>query len=531
MEIITSIVAFAAGLAMFIYGMHLMAEGLSQAAGPRAKKLMALLTNNRLTGVLVGALVTAIIQSSSATTVMVVGFVNAQIMNLYQAVGVIMGANIGTTMTGWLVSMNEWGSFLQPGFFAPILLAAGVILLLASKKAGAKHASSILIGFGLLFIGLENMSGAVAPYSEAPIFFKAFTVIGSNPLYGILVGAVVTAVIQSSSASMGILQTLAFNGVVNWSAAAFIALGQNIGTCVTAMLSCIGTSTNARRAAVIHLLFNLIGTAIVGTAVFVFFCFDSAMAMAKVTGTDLALFHTGFNVVTTILLFPFANMLVKLSEKLVKDHKPEAAEEVQLDRRMLEAPSFALNAVHTEMKKMAAMALENISLATSCLLRQKDCQQLKDNEEAINHARKELSDFLIELSSAPLSEPEQNEVKYDLLAISHIERISDLCMDIGDVRSQYMDIEFSEQAQKDINSMARSCEKTVRLALQNNPEQANENEDKVDELEYRLREAHIQKIRNTPVKVINTLAFLDAIHDYERISDHAQSLARTLASR
>lgn len=528
MEIITSIIAFGAGLAMFIYGMQLMAEGLSQAAGPKARKVMAMLTTNRLAGVLVGAIVTAIIQSSSATTVMVVGFVNAQIMNLYQAVGVIMGANIGTTMTGWLVSMNEWGSFLKPGFFAPILLGAGVILLMCAKKDTLKHFSSVLIGFGLLFIGLENMSGAVAPYSEAPIFYKAFSVIGSNPLYGILVGAVVTAVIQSSSASMGILQTLAFNGVVNWSAAAFIALGQNIGTCVTALLSCIGTNTNAKRAAVIHLLFNVIGTLVVGSVVSLFFLWDPAAAMSKVSGTDLALFHTSFNVVTTILLFPFGNGLVKLSQRLVKDKRGQQ-EDVLLDERMLQAPTFALNAVAAEIRNMSTLALENITLAWHCLIKNEDCLQLRANEEKINDYHRQLMEFLMELSGVPLSQSEQDEVKHDLLAVSHLERISDLCVDIGDLKDVYGDIEFSREARDDLKEMADSCERTLRYALNKDKEEADESEEAVDALETRLREAHIQRLMDSSCKVTSGLAFLDAVHDLERISDHAQSLARTLA--
>ncbi|WP_303032367.1 Na/Pi cotransporter family protein, partial [Dubosiella newyorkensis] len=256
LDIVKSVLAFGGGLGMFIYGMQLMADGLQKAAGAKTRNLLGILTNNRLIGVLVGALITAIIQSSSATTVMVVGFVNAGLMNLSQAIGVIMGANIGTTMTGWLVSMSEWGSIFKPDFFAPILLIIGTILFLFSKKDRVKEVAGILVGFGILFIGLGTMSGAIKPYSEEPIFYQAFTIIGSNPIFGLLVGAIVTAVIQSSSASMGILQTLAFNGVVNWGAAAFIALGQNIGTCVTALLSCIGANQNAKRAATLHLLFN-----------------------------------------------------------------------------------------------------------------------------------------------------------------------------------------------------------------------------------------------------------------------------------
>lgn len=229
-----AIFSFIGGLGLFLYGMHLMADGLQKSAGEKTKRFMGYLTNNRVLGVIVGALITAIIQSSSATTVMVVGFVNAGLLSLTQAVGVIMGANIGTTMTAWLVSMSEWGSIFKPEFFAPLLVGIGAVLLLFGKSQRKQEAGSILIGFGILFLGLESMSGAIKPYSDAPIFATAFSVIGSNPLLGIAVGLIVTAIIQSSSASLGILQTLAMNGVVTWNSAVFIALGQNIGTCVTA---------------------------------------------------------------------------------------------------------------------------------------------------------------------------------------------------------------------------------------------------------------------------------------------------------
>ena len=248
---------FIGGLGMFLYGMGAMADGLQKFAGNRLQKLLGILTTNRVLGVLVGAGVTAIIQSSSATTVMVVGFVNAGIINLLQATGIIMGANIGTTVTSWIVSMSEWGEVLKPEFFAPVLFGAGAFITLFAKSHKKKEGAEILIGFALLFIGLSFMSGAIKPYRDAPIFSEAFRVLGQNPILGILTGLVVTAVIQSSSASVGILQTLAINGMVNWQSAIFITLGQNIGTCVTALLSCIGTSRTAKRAAVIHLLFNV----------------------------------------------------------------------------------------------------------------------------------------------------------------------------------------------------------------------------------------------------------------------------------
>ncbi len=262
---------FIGGLGLFLYGMHIMADGLQKSAGDRVKSWMGFLTKNRFVAVLIGAAITAIIQSSSATTVMVVGFVNAGLLTLTQAVGVIMGANIGTTITAWIVSLSEWGSIFSPDFFAPLIVGIGAFFILFGEQEKKKKTGEIMTGFGILFIGLSFMSGAVKPYRDAEIFADVFRVLGKNPLLAVIAGAVVTAVIQSSSASVGILQTLAMNGVVNWQSAVFIMLGQNIGTCVTAIISSTGAGKNAKRASMIHLLFNLIGSIWFGIIMFLFF--------------------------------------------------------------------------------------------------------------------------------------------------------------------------------------------------------------------------------------------------------------------
>jgi len=317
MQHVEMLFRFIGGLGMFLYGMNVMADGLQKSAGDKMKHLLEFLTRNRLMGILVGAGVTAIIQSSSATTVMVVGFVNAGLMNLTQAVGVIMGANIGTTVTAWLVSMSEWGAFLKPEFFAPLLIGIGAFMLLFSKKEKIVDVSEILVGFGVLFIGLNFMSGAITPYRDAPIFSEAFRVLGRNPILGMLAGLAVTALIQSSSASVGILQTLAANGLVNWSSAIFITLGQNIGTCVTALLSSLGAHKTAKRAAVIHFLFNTIGAIVFGLLMFVVFTINKAWASSEINSVGISMFHTFFNVTNTLLLYPFGNLLVKLDRKSV----------------------------------------------------------------------------------------------------------------------------------------------------------------------------------------------------------------------
>ena len=371
MEIVKSLFTFAGGLGMFLYGMNIMADGLQKGAGNKMKQLMGFLTNNRIVGVLVGALVTAIIQSSSATTVMVVGFVNAGIINLTQAVGVIMGANIGTTVTGWLVSMNEWGSFLKPDFFAPVLIAIGAFILMFAKHSGKKTVGEILVGFGVLFVGLSFMSGAIEPYSDSPIFATAFRALGGNPFLGILTGAVVTAIIQSSSASVGILQTLALNGMVTWNSAVYITLGQNIGTCITALLSSAGANKTAKRAAVIHLLFNMIGAVVFGVGMFIIFHINPTFASSSIDSVQISIFHTIFNITNTLILFPFANKLVQLSGLIIRDDEkekaqlPEVVDEEEdilrhLDKRILESPSFALENADQEILHMARITCQNV---------------------------------------------------------------------------------------------------------------------------------------------------------------------------
>ncbi len=539
MDLLQDIMLFFGGLGMFIYGMQIMAEGLQNSAGSKTRKLLGLLTNNRILGVLVGALITAIIQSSSATTVMVVGFVNAQIMNLTQAVGVIMGANIGTTMTAWIVSMSEWGSLLKPDFFAPILLVVGVGMMLFSKKEKIKDGANILVGFGILFIGLSTMSGAIEPYSDSPIFSQAFTVIGNNPILGLLVGAAVTGIIQSSSASMGILQALAMNGVVNWGSAVFIALGQNIGTCVTAILSCIGANKNAKRAAVIHLLFNCIGALFFGAICWLTFLAIPNLAMSNVTSTELAIFHTCFNVLTTIILFPFANKLVTLSKLIIKDNVEENNAEdegevlVKLDERLLQTPSFALVRVNREIEKMGKLALESIAYTKDALLEKKNIDKIYDREKKINEYEKQLSEFISLMDLSTLNEKEQLQVKHALLAVSDVERIGDHCRNIADMAKDLEEDAFSQSAKDDIEIISNQCYKTLRWALDiranldvSKFEKVEKHETKVDKMQDQMREGHIQRLIDKKCQVEAGIIFLDSVSDYERISDHAENLAQ-----
>ena len=375
---------FIGGLGLFLYGMHIMADGLQKSAGDRVKSLMGFLTRNRLVAVTVGAGITALIQSSSATTVMVVGFVNAGMLTLTQAVGVIMGANIGTTITAWIVSLSEWGSLLKPEFFAPLVVGAGAFLLLFAGNERRKKAGEIMTGFGILFIGLSFMSDAITPYRDAQIFSDAFRVLGKNPLLAVVTGAVVTAIIQSSSASVGILQTLAMNGVVNWQSAVFIMLGQNIGTCVTALLSGAGAGKNAKRASVIHLLFNVIGSLWVGVAMFVFFRFQGDMAARSIGSVEISLFHTFFNIANTLVMFPFANALVRIAEIMITDDSRQETDENgivdqmgrKLDRRILNNPALAIETAVGEVVGIGILARDNMKTAMGALL-ENDKEQIR----------------------------------------------------------------------------------------------------------------------------------------------------------
>ncbi|ONI48280.1 hypothetical protein AN643_02335 [Candidatus Epulonipiscioides saccharophilum] len=358
------LLSFIGGFGIFIFGMNYMGEGLQKSAGSKMKSLIGALTNNRVLGVLVGALVTAVVQSSSATTVMIVGFVNASLMSLTQAVGVIMGANIGTTVTAWIVSLGEWVDFLSPSTIAPLLVAIGVAISMITKNQKVRYISQIVFGFGALFMGLDMMSSAVKPLRELEMIRDLFVTLGSNPLLGIMVGALVTAVIQSSSASVGILQALALASLIPWNAAIYIILGQNIGTTVTAMLSSIGANTNAKRAAVIHLLFNVIGSVIFGIfAIIALQLIIPVLGQSLISTTQISIVHSIFNILNTLLLFPFATVLVKLATKLVPEsHKSVALENsIHLDTRILETPSFAVQSTLKEVYAFGQMAKSNLS--------------------------------------------------------------------------------------------------------------------------------------------------------------------------
>lgn len=546
MEHVEMLFRFAGGLGMFLYGMNVMAAGLQKSAGGRMKHLLGFLTGNKVLGILVGAAVTAIVQSSSATTVMVVGFVNAGIMDLTQAVGVIMGANIGTTATAWLVSMGEWGSVLKPEFFAPLLIGVGAFLMLFSKKEKVGEISEILVGFGILFIGLSFMSGAITPYRDAPIFAKAFQVLGGNPILGILVGLVVTAIIQSSSASVGILQTLAANGMVTWNSAVYITLGQNIGTCVTALLSSLGAHRTARRAAVIHLLFNVMGAFTFGFVMFVVFSLNRTWAASGINSVQISLFHTIFNVTNTLLLYPLAGWLVRISDVLVKgrergeDEEEETYELPHLDERILETPSFAVEHAVKEVVRMGELSIRHAKTAFEAVRtgNRKQVDKAFKIEETINEYERQMAEYLAKLSKTSLNDQQRLVVGDLIYTVSDIERMSDHSDNIAETAGQMIEagLAFSLEAMQgfqEISSLTLDSMQASILARQTENmgyvQQTVQIEDEIDDLEEELRAMHIDRLARNQCSAAKGVMYLEILGNMERISDHAKNIAGYVA--
>ncbi|MBO5093134.1 MAG: Na/Pi cotransporter family protein [Lachnospiraceae bacterium] len=539
---------FIGGLGLFLYGMHIMADGLQKSAGDKVKRLMGFLTKNRLLAVLVGAGITAIIQSSSATTVMVVGFVNAGMLSLSQAVGVIMGANIGTTITAWIVSLSEWGSVFKPEFLAPLVVGIGAFLVLFAADVRKKKIGEIMTGFGILFIGLSFMSDSITPYRDAKIFSDAFRILGRNPILAILTGAVVTAVIQSSSASVGILQTLAMNGVVNWQSAVFITLGQNIGTCVTAIISSAGTGKNAKRASVIHLLFNVIGSIWFGIVMYLFFRFRADMASAAINSVEISIFHTIFNIANTLVMFPFAGKLVHLSEMLIPDGEAQEQEDDvvhqvsrRLDRRILNNPALAIETAIGEVTHMGIMARDNLKIAMLAVREtgKGQIKQVMQTEQNINQLETLLTSFLVEVDNLSLTEGQHLLIKNLFYTVSDIERIGDHSENIAELAESKRKnkIQFSEKGEKDLEKMYDAALHTLEAALEarelNSIEavrRAESTEERADRLEKELRDKHIQRLSKGKCAPESGVIFLDILSNLERVADHADNIAGYVAT-
>ena len=508
------------------------------------QKFLEMLTTNKFMAVGLGALVTAIIQSSGATTVMVVGFVSAGVMSLTQAVGVIMGANIGTTITAWIVSMSQLGDafeLMKPEFYAPLLVGLGALVLCFSRLDKKKMIGEIILGLGLLFLGLKTMSAGIKPYTNLPIFAEAFAVMGGNPFLGAIVGCVVTALLQSSSASVGILQTLAMNGIVTKSAAIYITLGQNIGSCVTALISSIGAPKVAKRAAVIHLLFNCIGAVVFGTLGFIVFSINKQLAVSNIDSVQISIFHTFFNFIMTALLLPFSDVLVKLSGFIVKGDEEITKDKVSvmrahLDKRILETPAIALESVINEVIEASYIAGNNVRLSIDAVL-DKDAEKIKKVakvEKTINKMQSLLTEYLMKLDTLSLTDKQKLILSNLYYAVSDIERVGDHADNISENANSLLEknVDFSDTAKEDLKKIADAAllaydkaieaRKTGSLSL---VQEVNKIEMEVDFLEDELREKHIERLVNGKCNPEAGILFLDIISNLERISDHATNLA------
>lgn len=548
-EDISNLFQFLGGLGMFLYGMNIMGDGMQKTAGSKMNQFLGMVTNNRPLGVLLGALITAILHSSAATTVMVVGFVNAGILNLTQAVGVIMGANIGTTITAWMVSLNSLSdafAMLQPAFFAPLMAGIGAFMMTFSKKQKMNMAGEICIGVGLLFIGLTFMSGAIEPYTDAPIFADIFRVLGGNPILGIVAGALITALLQSSTASVGILQTLAMNGVVSMSAAIYITLGQNIGTCVTAVLSSAGANRTAKRAAAIHLMFNTMGAIVFAIGMYLLTFILPAFALGPIGAVQISMFHTIFNVTNTVLLYPFANQLVRLSALFVKEGKEKETvpvvegeeEEIyrHLDQRIFESPAFAIEVAATEVVHMGKITLENVQRAMDALTDPdgKGTKKVYEVEETIDKLEKRLTDYLIKVNNLSLNERQKLVVNDLFYSISDIGRVGDHAENMAE-SADYMkehQIGFSDVVIQELREITESVTKSFFHAIEarrtgnmDEVRKVSQYEDEVDNLEEEMREEHIERLSTGKCDSSSGVIFLDIINNLERISDHAYNLA------
>lgn len=545
---IFSVLTMIGGLAMFLYGMDAMGDGLAKLSGGKLEQILEKLTSKRIMAVLLGIAVTAVIQSSSATTVMVVGFVNSGIMQLSQAVGIIMGANIGTTITSWILSLSGiQGSsllvqLLKPSSFSPVLAAIGIVLIMTAKDNNKKKdIGNILVGFAILMFGMDTMSGAVAPLAENEKFTSVLTMF-SNPILGMIAGLVLTAVIQSSSASVGILQALCVTGAVGYKTAIPIIMGQNIGTCVTALISSIGASKNAKRASMIHLYFNLIGTVLF---MVVFYSINAiiggfAFLNDSANAAGIAVVHSLFNIGTVLVLYPFGDKLVKLAQLTIPDHVGETEEKPDelavLDERFLEKPAFAMELCRNAAVRMAQESRDALHLALDNVTMYSESRVAKiiEMEESVDRYEDALGTYLVKLNNCDLSQKDSRTLSILLHCIGNFERISDHAVNITDSSTQMHEkkLEFSKKAMEELkvfsDALCDIVDETMEAFTMNDLDKARQIEpfeQVIDSLNIELKQRHIHRLRKGKCTIELGLILEDMITNFERISDHCSNIA------
>ena len=535
------------GLALTLYGMHLMGQGLEKVSGGKLEHLLETFTKNRFMAVLLGAAVTAVVQSSSTTTVMVVGFVNSGIMKLNQAIGIIMGANIGTTVTSWLLSLTSiegssvFIKMLKPSSFSPVLALIGVAFLLFAKKEKKKNIGGILVSFAILMYGMQMMSDAVKPLADVPEFTNILTRF-SNPILGLLLGTCVTGIIQSSAASIGILQALCFTGAIKFGSAIPIIMGQNIGTCVTAIISSIGAGRDAKRAAAVHLYFNLIGTIIFMCA---FYGLNAVLHFDFMDNTinaaGIASVHSIFNVATTIMLMPFGNQLEKLACLTIKDKKanmvsPEDKDLQMLDDRFLDSPGYAIMLCQNAVAEMAKLSKEAIHEAIGILIdyNEEQAENIYRLEDEVDKYEDRLTSYLVKVSSKNLNFDEGHTVSMLLHSLNDFERISDHAINILDSSKELYDkgLRFSEKGINEINVYSRAVEEILDITIdafgnmdKKKALEVEPLEDVIDDLNIVIKEKHIKRLRNGECTAELGFILSDITTNYERVADHCSNLA------
>lgn len=535
---IAHLLSFLAGIGLFLYGITAMGQGLEYSAGSRLKNILGALTKNRFLAVLIGALVTAIIQSSSATTVMVVGFVNAGLMNLAQAIGVIMGANIGTTFTSVLIAMDLT-------MIAPIALFVGVFIMLFVKKDFIKRIAQTIAGFGMLFWGLDTMSVAMEPLRDSEVFVYFMTNF-SNPIFGVIIGVIITAVIQSSSASIGILQALAMQGLVPIDFAIYILLGQNIGTCVTAMLSSAGTKTNSKRTAIIHLLFNVIGSSIF-LLITMFTPYTSLLGqISDNVSVQISAAHIIFNVVSTIILLPFANVLIKIACVLVPDKEPEDSklEFKFYDEHLLSTPPVAVEQIGKEVVRMAQLSRDNFDRAANAMLANdvSKIDKIKSVEEVINFLNHGITRQLVKINALELN---YNDAKYIgrlFHVVNDIERIGDHAVNLSEamaVRNSEK-LQISEEAVTELETMRKCVIELLDASIKTFEKQEITFEEAqniesletvTDNLKVKYQDAHLRRLNEEHCETRAGMMFVNTLIDFERVGDHAKNIAFSVGKK
>ena len=533
---VANILSMAGGLGLFLFGIRTMGDGLENAAGAKLKRMLEVLTGNRFLAVLVGFVVTAIIQSSTAPPVMVVGFVNAGMMSLAQAVGVIMGANIGTTVTSLLIALN----------FSSVAAAAvlvGVILMLASKKTVVKNLGAIFTGFGLLFLGIDMMSDSMAPLRDSAGFMNFIVTVSESPLrplFGIILGIVMTAVLQSSSASVGVLQTLAMQGLVPLKFSVFVLFGQNIGTCLTALFSTVGAKKNSKRAAVIHLLFNVIGTGIFILIALLTPYVEWIEKLSPDPMAQIAISHIVFNIVSTVVMFPFAKVLVKLSCLLVpgKDDSESEMHCKFIDDRLLNTPPFAVMQVSKEVARMAKLARDNFETSAHALINRsdKDLDKVMENEEIINYLNHHITSYLVKLNALDITDSDSDYIARVFHAINDIERVGDHAINLAEAAQHNIGegLKFSDPAREELNQLCGSVVTLLERSMaafdnqslsDNEAKELSDLEEHIDDLTLECQDSHIFRLNRKECNTEAGMLYLNTITDFERVGDHAINIA------